>query len=247
MGVLLSLASTPSSAVVRICGTCSEEAAAPAAKLLHVVRHAEGTHNASQEYTFEAHLDAPLTPLGRQQCAGLARQTGSLDVGAIISSSLARAVLTAELGFPAVPLVAEENLREVVIYRCDCRREVSLLQAAFPAVDFSRVGSNEDPIWAKYASIYGDQADFNGCREFNDLEHLAVRARAALEFLGSRPEGSIAVVSHGNFLAKVLFNPDFGGIVEFEDDAVRHYLQRPWGHCELRSVSAVFSSARALA
>jgi len=107
-------------------------------------------------------------------------------------------------------------------------------------VDFSRISSGVDPVWARYAEQFGSQDDFDGHRESGDLPAIADRATEALRFLASCQETSIAVVSHNAFLTH-MFNSDLGGIVEFGDDKVKSFLQKPWQNCELRTVGVEIS------
>jgi hypothetical protein len=61
------------------------------AKVVHFVRHAEGTHNLNEEESrLPLHFDANLTPRGIEQCKQLARYTKKLDVDAILVSPMTR-------------------------------------------------------------------------------------------------------------------------------------------------------------
>ena len=66
-------------------------------KIIHVVRHAEGTHNVGESYMDHANIDARLTPKGKQQCSALARKVTEIlphllvhsenysDIGVVVS------------------------------------------------------------------------------------------------------------------------------------------------------------------
>merc|ERR1712050_103364 len=95
-----------------------------------------------------------------------------------------------------------------------------------------------DPIWARYAAIYGDQESFQWYRESNDQPALVARIASFLAFLARRPEQSIAVVSHSAFLSYVFNGTD--GLCAFADNQLAEKLRAPWANCELRTVAADF-------
>lgn len=72
----------------------------PTTKILHLIRHAEGTHNISPDHKTPAHLDATLTRRGVDQCRELARYTKHLKVDAVLVSPMTRCLETARLSFP---------------------------------------------------------------------------------------------------------------------------------------------------
>lgn len=133
-------------------------------KLIHVIRHAQGTHNVLEDYKNECHLDARLTEYGIHQCQQFAQSNEKLfsiksehDV-CVVTSPMTRCIQTALLCFPTlfpkfstttlstkalattttsrVPLVAIEAWRETINFACDHRRTIPQLQAEFPMVDF---------------------------------------------------------------------------------------------------------------
>jgi hypothetical protein len=70
-------------------------------KVVHLVRHAEGTHNLHEsESKLPLHFDASLTPRGVGQCRLLAERTMALDVDAVLVSPMTRCLETARLSFP---------------------------------------------------------------------------------------------------------------------------------------------------
>ena len=140
-------------------------AAPPSARVVHLIRHAEGYHNVAAASSDPSHaasvrgpalLDARLTPRGWEQCAALARHTPALEVGCVVSSSLTRCLQTAVGCFPhllgeerdrdgdgdgeavavAVPFVAREEWRETCNYLCDSRRPTGELREEFPLAEF---------------------------------------------------------------------------------------------------------------
>lgn len=86
----------------------------------------------------------------------------------------------------------------------------------FPNFDFSEVEHDDDVF-------YSDDRESD--------EHCCERAVKFLEWLNSRPEKCIAVVTHSSFL-RHLFG-QFGESLHTDD---RDDLQRLAGNCELRSI-----------
>ena len=83
-------------------------------KIVHMVRHAEGTHNVNEDYRSEQQLDARLTEKGVQQCEELAKQRwNSRDTtNVVITSTMTRCLQTALLSFP--------SMKTFVTHKIDC-------------------------------------------------------------------------------------------------------------------------------
>jgi len=113
-------------------------------------------------------------------------------------------------------LVREECRERFGHYVCDGRRSISEIQAEFPNFDFSEVNTNED-------MYYSDERESD--------EDCCARAVQFLEWLNSRPEKCIAVVTHSSFLRHL-----FGQFGEQMTQEKKDSLQRMAGNCELRSV-----------
>mmetsp|Transcript_15752 Transcript_15752/g.22486 ORF Transcript_15752/g.22486 Transcript_15752/m.22486 type:complete len:185 (+) Transcript_15752:258-812(+) len=102
-------------------------------------------------------------------------------------------------------IVACEHWRETVNYLRDSRWPKRLLQKEFPAVDFSSIVHERDPIWDFYARQYGySHRSYTSHRESCDLKGLETRAREAWISLMSRKEHAVAVVSHRAFM-RIMF------------------------------------------
>jgi len=110
-------------------------------------------------------------------------------------------------------LTQHDRLRFV----CDGRKNISEIYKEFPDFDFSEVENDDD--------IY-----YSGNDRESD-EHCSERALHFLQWLNSRPEKCIAVVTHSSFL-RHLFTQFGGNLAADDQDA----LQRLAGNCELRSV-----------
>ena len=113
-------------------------------------------------------------------------------------------------------LVREECRERFGHYVCDGRRSIDEIRGEFPDFDFSEVATNKD----KY---YSDERESD--------ENCCARAVQFLEWLNSRPEKCIAVVTHSSFLRHL-----FGQFGEQMTQDKKDSLQRMAGNCELRSI-----------
>jgi len=92
--------------------------------------------------------------------------------------------------FADLPFIAHEDCREETgAHPCDGRRPKSESAAAFPGVDFSLIEHEHDDLYSRQRE---------GERE--PKESVMARARKFAQWLLSRPERHIAVVSHAGFL-----------------------------------------------
>ncbi|KAI4367166.1 hypothetical protein MLD38_022934 [Melastoma candidum] len=226
-------------------------------KTIHLVRHAQGIHNVEGDknpdaYLNPCYLDAHLTHLGWQQVDSLRKhvQTCGLSkkIELVITSPLMRTLQTAvgvfggesysgkmdtlplmvanagessrgaisSLNCP--PIVAVELCREHLGVRpCDKRSSISKYRLLFPGVDFSLVESDEDILW---------KADI---REAN--EELAARGLRFINWLWTRKEKEIAVVTHNGFLFHTLRS--FGSDCH---PSIKSEITKHFANCELRSM-----------
>ena len=100
---------------------------------------------------------------------------------------------------------------------CDKRRPRSRAASAFPAVDFSLIDPDEDALWV--------------AGKIETEASVGQRGRQFLQYLMSRPESNVAVVSHSALLWFTLAG--FG--TECARPA-RESLQRWYENGEMRSV-----------
>ncbi|MCL7037773.1 hypothetical protein MKW94_025082, partial [Papaver nudicaule] len=211
-------------------------------KTLHLVRHAHGVHQLEVEdrdalKSIEL-FDAQLSPQGWQQVDNLNKHINesglAKKVELVIVSPLLRTMQTAVGAFgdagdcadgtdvtPLIvanavnsnhsaisrlntpPFLAVELCREKLgVYHCNRRRATSEYRTIFPAVDFSMAKNEEDILW---------KADV---READ--ESLAIRGMQFIEWLWTRKEKEIAVVTHSCFLFKTLgaYGKDYHPIVQ---------------------------------
>ncbi|CAK9134969.1 unnamed protein product [Ilex paraguariensis] len=229
-------------------------------KTIHLVRHAQGVHNVEGEKDHNAYLspelfDAHLTPLGWQQVDNLRKHVHasglSKKIELVITSPLLRTMQTAVGAFggegysdgidvpplmvakagnssrPAIsslncpPFVAVELCREHLgVHWCDKRRSISEYKLLFPEIDFSLIESDADVLWK------------TDIRETN--EDLAARGMKFMNWLWTRKEKEIAVVTHSGFLIHTL--SAFGNDCH---PSVKSAICKPFNNCELRSVVIV--------
>ncbi|XP_057867496.1 phosphoglycerate mutase-like protein isoform X1 [Cryptomeria japonica] len=225
-------------------------------KTLHIVRHAQGYHNVTGDIDRTVLLshelaDASLTPLGWQQVDILRKQVAIIGIASrvelVVTSPLTRTIQTAVGVFgggyyndsdPSPPLMvagagrsdraaissskcppflAMELCRERMgLHPCDQRKSISECQTLFPAIDFSLVETDEDVLWKPDARE----------KEYD----IAARGVAFLNWLLTRMEKEIAIVSHKGFLkhTMALFGKDCHPLV-------RNEIHKELANCELRS------------
>ncbi|KAL7511668.1 hypothetical protein ACHAXN_009340 [Cyclotella atomus] len=238
----------PGATAVRLLSVKSLSELSATSKILHLIRHAEGTHNLCEiESKKPIHHDAKLTTKGKDQCFNLSSKTRSLAVEAVLVSPTTRCLETATLSFqhcidqigtPDVPFIAYEEWRETVNYLCDSRRSIDALKTEFRHVDFQFVTDNHDPLWHKYEGQFGSHTDHTTLRESNDPSGLYNRAHSAWRILLSRPERELALVGHSAFFMH-MFTPLFDeleGLVSYEDSIVEEIMRDRFDNCELRTV-----------
>nr|BAJ96915.1 predicted protein [Hordeum vulgare subsp. vulgare] len=229
-------------------------------KNLYLVRHAQGVHNVEEkkdvvDYTLPELLDAQLTPLGWSQVdclrehvtkCGLAKK-----IELVIVSPLMRTMQTAvgvfgggncTDGVSAPPLMVEgaENSGRQPISSLNCppflaveacreqlgvltsvkRSSITRYRTLFPAIDFSLIENDEDVLWGP------DVIEAN--------ESVAARGMNLFDWLWTREEKEIAIVSHCGFLYHTLnmYGKECHPTVAEE-------LGKSFANCELRSMVLV--------
>lgn len=211
-------------------------------KTIHFVRHAEGTHNQVNRmagsdlpvtYSTDGswrHMDARLTAHGIQQCVTV-RKTLLRDVNPqlIVVSPFTRTLQTAHIlfGGDRIPFVVHDGCRERSgKFTCDKRRpKTHIVQDMQPVYDYTQDTIDFDSFG------YPTEEDENWSPEREADEHVTQRAIAFVQWLATRPEQDIAVVTHSSWL-KHLFRA-FGEQVTRKDQQNLHRLA---GNAEVRSV-----------
>ncbi|XVE49414.1 hypothetical protein DITRI_Ditri01bG0080800 [Diplodiscus trichospermus] len=236
-------------------------------KTLHLVRHAQGIHNVEGDKNYKAYMspeyfDARITPLGWQQVdnlrkhvheSGLAKRidlvivspllrtlqtavgvfggegyTDRMDIVPLMVANAGNSGRAAISSLNSPPIIAVELCREHLgVHPCDKRRNISDYQFLFPAVDFSLIESDEDTLW---------KADIRETKE-----EVAARGLKFLNWLWTRKEKEIAIVTHSGFLFHTLsaFGNDCHPLVKKE-------ICKHFANCELRSMVIVDRSMMGL-
>ena len=198
-------------------------------KLLHLVRHAHGVHNAVGEvnyddYKLEVNEDAVLTDLGVSQCKELSEAAAALVSGSkvLLVSPMRRTLETAQYSFPSligkVPWIALESLREQTgAHPCDRRRPKSELSVKHPHVDFSQVMDELDPLYWNYPTS----------RE--PSEEVSKRCRDLLRWVLASDYEELVIVTHSAYLRHLLaiLSPE----ANQDPQSMDHFK-----NCELRSL-----------
>ncbi|XP_038897793.1 phosphoglycerate mutase-like protein 1 isoform X1 [Benincasa hispida] len=232
-------------------------------KTIHLVRHAQGTHNVATEKDRSLlqsydYFDAQLSPLGWQQVDNLRKHVQSCGISKtielVIVSPLLRTMQTAVGTFggdeykdginvpplmvanaggsnhPAIsslncpPFLAVELCRERLgVHPCDKRRSISEYRPLFPAIDFSLIEHDNDILWTP------DK------RETND--QIVARGLKFLNWLWTRKEKEIAIVTHSAFLFELL--KCFGNDCH---PSIKNEICKYFTNCELRSMVIVDKS-----
>ncbi|KAL7581506.1 hypothetical protein ACA910_022075 [Epithemia clementina (nom. ined.)] len=215
-------------------------------KTIHFVRHAEGQHNAANREAGDdtpvtystpgawAYQDAKLTPAGIQQCVEK-RQSSQfakhIHPELVVVSPFTRTLQTAHIlfGGKGIPFMVHDLCRERSgQFTCDKRRpKTEIMKETLPMYQ----QTNDAPINTAYG--YPTEEDENWTEEREPPESVIRRNIAFMEWLASRPEREIAVVTHSSWL-KHLFRHDFGSHTVAPKD--KEELHRLAGNAEVRSV-----------
>jgi broad specificity phosphatase PhoE len=179
------------------------------ASQIHLVRHAESTHNVTKDFSV---LDPSLTELGIKQAGQLVDSfPHSSSIGVVVTSPLKRAVQTTLAAFPHIldkrnyaresnprgidngaKLIVDPDLQERSELPCDTGSDRLTLETTFPGVDFGPLGDG----WQIKEGAYSadDEA----------VEARAARARKRLAQLADEMKNGrkkdIVVVTHGVFM-----------------------------------------------
>jgi broad specificity phosphatase PhoE len=193
-------------------------------KVVHFIRHAQGTHNVKEAYSDVENIDARLTEQGQEECRSLAEAaqesskssstaTANLcdlheSAQLVVTSPLTRCIQTSLSSFPMlaernVPFVAHSGVRETVNFNCDRRRNIQDITKDFGngVVDFTHVPTDHDDVWEAYEKRLGTpEKSWENIRESGELHVAAERGRHFMEWLQTRPERNVVVCTHSAFL-----------------------------------------------
>ena len=176
-------------------------------KNIYCIRHGEALHNVLfwdiGEHVYLLYRDTPLTATGVKQAQQLGNSDwkGKEKIDLIIVSPLLRTLQTATNIFcknpddkPPCPMIALDCVMEYPqgLDQCNRRKSIKEYKYCFPHVDFSQIEYDEDPFWKRY--------------EKETIEHLNGRLEKMKQFIKSRPEKNIVLVSHSSYLGWFLNN-----------------------------------------
>lgn len=169
-------------------------------KTVYFVRHGESEGNIGLRFQG---ANGPLTEIGRKQAQFIAARAKKLPVDLFVSSSLKRAVETAEI-------IGESIGQKPMV-------EDFFVERRRPSIQLG--GLKDDPkvieAEAEIVKNFGKSTYRHSDEEnFNDLKE---RAEKALLFLETRPEKNVLVITHGFFLrilvARALFGKELTGVI----------------------------------
>ena len=216
-------------------------------KTIHFIRHAEGQHNEvnrqagnDSPVTYSTsgaweYQDAKLTPTGIQQCldARKSEKFAHVHPELVIVSPFTRTLQTAHIlfGGQRIPFMVHDLCRERSgKYTCDKRRTTTeILKDVLPMYE----QTNDATIDVSYG--YPTEEDLYWSEERESSESVIQRCIDFIQWLASRPEREVAVVTHSSWL-KHLFRHDFGPTAPVVAEKDQEELHRLAGNAEIRSV-----------
>ena len=165
-------------------------------KIVYFIRHGQSEGNAAP--VFQA-PESPLSELGKEQAKRIAKRVKKIDFEVLISSPYPRAKQTAEAITNLTGKVPVFS--ELFIER---KKPTSVDGKSYDDV----TANNTFNSWKKSLENPGMRVE-----DGENFEEITHRADQALDFLVSRPEKTLLVVTHGYFLktviAKVLLGDQF--------------------------------------
>ncbi|KAG9123259.1 hypothetical protein FRC07_015177 [Ceratobasidium sp. 392] len=176
-------------------------------KKVYLIRHGQAECNIANDFTIP---DAVLTELGRSQCAEFSKTplaTTIQDLAELILTSPQRRALSTTLS--ALPKAVEQllpndrvllvpQLQEINDLACDRGSERTVLESTPEyTTDIKHLGKLDfSPLtddWNKKQGVYAA-----------DPEVLWARAQWVRRLIRDRPEETVVVVAHGNFLRYIV-------------------------------------------
>lgn len=152
-------------------------------KIVYFVRHGQSVDNAAPVFHS---LDSPLSELGKKQAEKIAERISRIDFETLIASPLPRARETAHAVVKLTNKIPEYS--DLFVER---KKPTNLYGKSLEDEEAGLLGKK----WKE--SLYTPGLRVEDGENFDDL---VARADQALEFLASRPEKRLVVVTHGNFL-----------------------------------------------
>ena len=180
-------------------------------KTVYFVRHGQSIANAAPVFQPP---DSPLSELGKQQADLIAKRAARISFDTLISSPLPRAKETAEAIAKATGKIPEYS--DIFMERIKPARINSMSHDDMDAAK----------LWKEWErSLYTQGVRVEDGENFDDLIE---RADKAIDFLSSRSEKTLVIVTHGYFMntiiARVLLGVHLTGDV-FESFQSRAFVE----------------------
>lgn len=188
-------------------------------KTVYLVRHGQSEQNTKP--VFQG-IDSPLSDQGRQQAQQIARRVSKLEFETLISSPYERAKETAEI-------IGKVTGKSPEFSDLFVERKKPSSVSGRPHSDEKASATYKE--WDK--TMYTQGSRIEDGENFDDLNE---RAEKSLSFLASRPESTLVVVTHGNFLRTILTRILLGDALSGE--AVRN-IRKALSSAENTSISVL--------
>jgi broad specificity phosphatase PhoE len=170
-------------------------------KTLYCIRHGTALHNVLfWDYgseVYQKYRDTPLVAKGVEEAKNLGKTWKEIDnIELVLVSPLLRTLQTASHIFENknIPMLALDCIMEYpqgYSDICNHRKTIIELKPCYPNIDFSSVNKEKD-IWRP------DRDE--------TINELNGRINELINFIKSRKEKHIAIVSHSSYLGHFLFN-----------------------------------------
>ena len=185
-------------------------------KKLYLIRHGYSLHNelfktmGTKAFRIPEVIDSPLTTIGIEQSNQLGKQWESKkDIELILVSPLKRCLQTSINIFKDtnIPIVCQEFLREFPLGEdtCNQRSDRNNLIQEFPTINFSDIHLETDTLWSDRRET---------------IEELNIRIQQMIDYIHTRPETKIAIISHSSYLGQ--FKDKKIGYIENGDKELKH-------------------------
>ncbi|TSC67565.1 MAG: putative phosphoglycerate mutase [Parcubacteria group bacterium Gr01-1014_73] len=169
-------------------------------KKIYLVRHGESGGNASGVYQ---NADTPLTEKGRAQAEFIASRCEKFAIDFIVSSSMKRAVETAEIVNKKLNKPIEVS--GLFTERRRPKAQIGLHKDSPEALEIDRILIEN---FTKPGVRFSDEENFDDVKE---------RAGKVLAYLKNRSEENILVITHGFFLRMIMARAIFDDKLIGED------------------------------
>lgn len=156
-------------------------------KTVYFVRHGQSVDNESPVFQT---VDSPLSEKGIAQAKSIAERLSTIEFGTLISSPVQRAKETADY-------ISEKTKKEIVFSDLFVERIKPDEIAGKPWTD-----EEASKVWRAWEkTLYTPGLRVSNGENYDDT---LKRVDQALKFLESRPESTLAVVTHGYFLRAIV-------------------------------------------